>query len=354
MELLAGEVKKVIYLDSNPNLIYGIEVKTLESIPSTVTAKPLNINLLRVPIVGEIVLLLRAPSSYATGVRNSTDLYYLDIVSAQSSIHQNAIPTVSDFTVTSTIAGGNAADYNTAAAGHNPTPSQPTVDSNFTENELVKPLQPYVGDVLLQGRDGNSIRFSTTPKSGNFSAKQAWSGGKPASPITIIRNTVQAKDTKKSNDFVTENFTKDDNIIAMASGQILTFEQASKQLTAINSKNLTSWKSEKWGTTPQTLISSGRIVFNSTQKEIIAFAKKGIGLSSESNIALDAKNTIALQATKIELGNNAVQPVIRGTDFLNLLGTLTVITPVGPSAPLAASPQFAGLVNTLSKIVFTN
>lgn len=354
MELLAGEVKNVIYSDKNPNLIYGIEVKTLESIPSTVTAKPLNINILRVPIVGEIVLLLRAPSSYATGVRNSTDLYYLEIVSAQSSVHQNAIPTVSDFTITNIIAGGNSADYNSAAAGNAPAPSQPTIDSNFSENELVKPLQPYVGDVLLQGREGNSIRFSTTPKSGNFSARQAWSGGNPAAPITIIRNTVQVKDTKKTNDFVTENFTKDDNIIAMASGQNLTFEQASKQLTSINSKSLTSWKSERWGNTPQTLVSSGRIVFNATQKEIIAFAKKGIGLSSETDIALDAKNIIVLQATKIELGNNAVQPVIKGTDFLRELGLLTVITPVGPSAPLASSPQFAALANTLSKVSFTN
>ena len=58
MELLSGEVKKVIYSDSNPNLIYGIEVKTLESIPSIVTAKPLNINILRIPIEGEIVILL--------------------------------------------------------------------------------------------------------------------------------------------------------------------------------------------------------------------------------------------------------------------------------------------------------
>jgi hypothetical protein len=353
MELLSGEVKKVIYSDSNPNLIYGIEVKTLESVPSIVTAKPLNINLLRVPIAGEIVLLLRAPSSYATGVRSSTDLYYLDIVSAQSSIHHNAIPTVSDFQITSTVAGGNSDQYNSVGAGSTVPNTQPEIDKNFPENEFVKPLQPYVGDVLLRGRYGNSMRFSTTPKSGTFSVASNWSGATGA-PITILRNTKQTSNTQKTNDFTTENFTKDDNVIAMASGQSLTFEQSSKQLTAINSKNLTSWKSEKWGTTPQTLISAGRIIFNSTQKEIIAFAKKGIGLSSETNIALDARNTIALQATKIELGNNALQPVIRGTDFLNFLAALTVITPVGPSLPLAASPQFAALANALSRVTFTN
>jgi hypothetical protein len=351
MEVLSGEVKKVIYSDSNPNLIYGIEVKTLESIPSVVTAKPLNINILRVPIQGEIVILLRAPSSYATGVRNSTDIYYLDIVSAQSSVHHNAIPTVSDFTVTKIVAGGDSNAYTNSAAGSTSTNEKPTLDSNFTENEFVKPLQPYVGDVIFKGRYGNSLRFSTTPKSGKFSVNPNWSGV-TGSPITIIRNTQQTTDTKKTNDFVTEDFTKDDNIIAMASGQNLTFEQASKQLTSINSKNISSWKTERWGKTPQTLISSGRIVFNASQKEIIAFAKNGIGLSSESNIALDAKNTIALNATKIELGDNATQPIILSRDFLNLLGTLTVTTPVGPSAPLASSPIWPQILQAVSRTSF--
>lgn len=352
MELLSGEVKKVIYSDSNPNLIYGIEVKTLEAIPSIVTAKPLNINILRIPIEGEIVILLRAPSSYATGVRNSTDLYYLDIVSAQSSVHHNAIPTVSDFTVTKIVAGGDSDQYAQSGAGSTITTSQPELDKNFSENPNTKPLQPYVGDVLLKGRYGNSLRFSTTPKSGAYSVKQNWSGGRPAAPITIIRNSYQNTSTGKFNDFSTENFTKDDNIIAMASGQNLTFEQSSKKLTSLNSKNLTSWKTERWGTTPQTLISSGRIVFNSTQKEIIAFAKKGIGLSSETNIALEAGNTVVLNAPRIELGDNATQPIILSQQFLAALGALTVITPVGPSAPLSASPVWPQILQAVSRTSF--
>ena len=138
----------------------------------------------------------------------------------------------------------------------------------------------------------------------------------------------------------------------MASGQNLTFEQSSKKLTSLNSKNLTSWKSERWGTTPQTLISSGRIVFNSTQKEIIAFAKKGIGLSSETNIALEAGNTVVLNAPRIELGDNATQPIILSQQFLAALGALTVITPVGPSAPLSASPIWPQILQAVSRTSF--
>lgn len=351
-QILAAEVKKVIYSDDNPNVIYGVEVKTLEPIPSVITVKPLNINILRIPIAGEVVLILKAPSSYATGVRNSLDSYYLDIVSAQSSDNHNAIPTVSDFNVTKIVGGGNSNDYNAASAGSTPSTSDPEIDKNFSENPNLKPLQPYVGDVFLKGRYGNSIRFTTTPKSGKFTVAPNWSGGPASAPITIIRNTYQNKDTKRTNDFVTEDFNKDDSIISIASGQTLKFEQSSKQLTSILGKNINSWKNERWGKTPQTLISSGRIVFNSTQKEIIAFAKSGIGLSSETNIALEAKNTVVLNATKIELGNNAIEPVILGNQFLAALGALTVITPVGPSLPLASSPTWAPLLQTISKTAF--
>ena len=93
MELRPAEVLEVIYEDKTPSLIYGIKVKPLDSrpvtdaeSPSVVTAIPLNFSYIRVPIVGEIVLILQAPSSYATGTRNVLTNYYLDIISLQASI----------------------------------------------------------------------------------------------------------------------------------------------------------------------------------------------------------------------------------------------------------------------------
>lgn len=358
-QIMPAEVFEVVYSDANPNLIYGLKVKILDSTPVTdvssatiITAKPLNINAIRIPLVGEVVLLLKAPSSYATGIRNTSDNYYMDIVSLQSSTHHNSIPTVSLRTTQQVNAGGSAADYNTAAAGNVKKNSAPKVDSNFSENANVKPLQHYIGDVLFSGRYGNSIRFATTPKSGNFKVKPNWSGGQSAAPITIIRNTSQTASTSRTNDFVTEDFNKDDNYMVMASGQNLNFKQSSSQLSSINSKGITSWQSENWGKTPQTLISSGRIVFNSTQKEIIAFAKNGIGLSSETAIAIDAKDVVSINAQKIELGTDATHPIILGDDFLTALGSLVVSTPAGPSAPLNASPQWAQVQQAISKISF--
>ena len=101
-QITSGEVLEVLYGDSNPNLIYGIKVKPLDNTPaddettlSVITAKPLNTSILRIPIKGEVVLLLNAPSSYASGTSAASDTYYFDIVSLQSSIHHNALPTIS-------------------------------------------------------------------------------------------------------------------------------------------------------------------------------------------------------------------------------------------------------------------
>jgi hypothetical protein len=362
-EISAGEVLEVIYSDENPNLVYGLKVKELGSSPAsdvaevtTVTAKPLNTGFLRIPIVGEAVLLVQGPSSYGSANRNTSDTYYLDVVSLQSSIHHNSLPTITAKEIQLNATAGNSDNYNTAAAGSTNKTQEPKVDDNFSENDKVKPLQHYIGDMLIEGRYGNSIRFSTTPKSGKFTVQPKWSNGKPAAPITIFRNSVQEKGGK-INGFITEDFNKEDNVIVQASGQNIEFEQASKVLSSTNKYSLTSWKDENWGTTPQTLISSGRIVFNSFQKEIIAFAKKGIALSSETAITIDAKDMVSVNAKKMELGTNSSEPLILGNkwkkwmeDLIDAIGALTDISPVGPCAPTKSDPQWGKIASLKAQI----
>jgi hypothetical protein len=373
-QITSAEVLEVLYSDYNPNLIYGLKVKPLDGTPSgddtnlsVITVKPLNTSILRIPIKGEVVLILKAPSSYASGTKLTTDCYYFDIVSLQSSIHHNALPTVSSRKVQIGQTSGDSDKYNESSSGNTNKQEETKIDENFSENPTVKPLQPYVGDIIIEGRYGNSIRFSTTPKSGNFTVAPKWNGGSNSAPITIFRNSKQGIDTQKINDYITEDFTNNENIIVMTSGQNIEFEQGSGATTSINSKSITSWKDENWGTTPQILISSGRLVFNSNQKEIIAFAKNGIGLSTETSIAIDAKNTVAINSNKIELGNEADEPLILGNvckmwieSLIDKLSALTVITPTGTSSPLTTSPQWpviaslkAELPNLLSDLSFT-
>jgi hypothetical protein len=359
-QITPAEVLEVIYEDTNPNLIYGLKVKEFGGTPAgdvnslaAITAKPLNTSYIRVPVVGEVVLILKAPSSFSSGTRDTLDTYYIDIVSMQSSIHHNGLPTATNKTITTSKASGNSANYNESASGNTQKASSPKLDPNFTEEVSIKPMQPYIGDVLMTGRYGNSIRFSTTPKSGKFTVKQKWSAGDPAAPITIIRNSKTTTGAGKVNNFITEDFKKDDNLIVMASGQLIEFENSSKVLSSNSKYALDSWKKENWGKTPQTLITSGRIIFNSTQKEIMAFAKNGIGLSSETAITIDAKNMISLNAKKMELGTSSDQQLILGNKWqewmeklIDAIGALTDISPVGPCIPTKSDPQW-GAIETL-------
>lgn len=355
-----AEVLEVFYDKTTAAAVGMIKVKLLDGkTPASstedtraLTAIPLNRNMRRIPIIGEVVLILKAPGPYASALGASYEYYYVDIISLQSNVHHNGLPTSTKFTATANGLSGNASGYQAASAGAtvNQT-NEPSLDKNFAENENVKALQPYVGDVIFEGRYGNSIRFSSTQKSGKFTIDPNWNKANPGDPILTIRNTRQTQATGKINDYVTEDFTKDDNSIVLSTGQELTFEQSSKALSANKSVQINSWQKENWGKTPQMLLSSGRIIFNSSQKEIIAFAKNGIGLSSETNIGIDAKDTVAINGgQKILLGTNATEALVLGTSWqawmnslITALGSSTVITPMGPSSPLLASPTWASV-----------
>ena len=62
-------------------------------------------------------------------------------------------------------------------------------DNYFIPNPFIKRLQPYEGDIFMQGRFGNSIRFGSTIDKTQVIRKNSWSNeGTIGSPITIISN----------------------------------------------------------------------------------------------------------------------------------------------------------------------
>lgn len=381
--LMPAEVVQVNYSDAVPAATHTISVKLLDkqSIASAnleesfalVTAKPLNMNIRRLPLKGEVVLLIKAPSSAAYGpVRASTN-YYLDIVSLQQSTHHNSLPNVSIVQSINTNASGDSNEYQQTEAGTTTqdTSSELELDSNFTENEKIRALQHYVGDLIIEGRYGQSLRFSSTQINGiGFARPPRWKRSDSApegTPITILRNSGQRQNLTRLAELETEEFSTDDNLIVLASGQELKFTQSSEALDSANEYGITSWNDEKWGTTPQILLSSGRIVFNSTQQEIIAFAKNGIALSSESPITIDSASDVSLNGSRIELGTSSDEQLILGTSWadwmeqlLDALAIFTAVTPAGPTTPFNTSPQWpqieqlkAQIPELLSQLSFT-
>ena len=93
-------------------------------------------------------------------------------------------------------------------------------DKTFKEGgnttKIYKHLKPYEGDFILQGRFGQSIRFSSsTQKSG---ATRPWTDGQAGDPIMTLR-VEKEHVTTQDQMYTEENFDTDDAIVSLSSNQ---------------------------------------------------------------------------------------------------------------------------------------
>ena len=89
----------------------------------------------------------------------------------------------------------------------------------------IKPLLPYEGDYILEGRFGNSIRFGATARSEVIPISQSnnWSTGTKGEigdPITIIRNGQSVTLDNQGWVHTLENINTDPSSIYLTSNQI--------------------------------------------------------------------------------------------------------------------------------------
>jgi len=175
-----------------------------DNIEDCQTARPLNFQIKQYPIPNEIVFLINAPSPQYNET-NALIMYYLHPHAIHKDPNHNALPNALN---------ANGDFYK----GH-----------YFKELEHIRPLQPYEGDVLLEGRFGNSIRFGSTTAR-NVLRYNYWSeGGNIGDPITIIRNGQKPNLPEDSNYHHTlEHINSDHSCIFLCSNQqIAVFEPAS-------------------------------------------------------------------------------------------------------------------------------
>jgi len=177
--------------------------------PANLIAKPLFNNISKYPILNELVLILNAPSYGLNEDPQAKTFYYLTTVGIWNSVHHNAFPDIQ------TYRGGEL-----------------NFGSTFTEKEDIRNLLPEEGDVLLEGRWGNSIRFSSTTK--QKQPNNPWSSqGDIGMPITIIRNNQSNVDIN-SDPWVPvyEDPNNDGSSIYLCAGQDIPLNLASKNLTS--------------------------------------------------------------------------------------------------------------------------
>ena len=195
-------------------------------------------------------------------------------------------------------------------------PSQAT----FVEKGDIHPLMPFAGDIIYEGRFGNSLRFGNTAKSKSQFANNWSSAGNNGDPIVILRNGQNPNSSDFGAEFIVENIKKDLSSIYLTSTQKL-------PTLGLANENFNSYKTPpilpSTFTLPQIALSSDRIVLNAKRDSILISGQNSIGLSTNGSVNIDTPS-LYISSNDIRLGSkNATQPVLLGDDTVDVLIELT-------------------------------
>ena len=249
-------------------------------------AIPFHSNIVHYPLKNELVHLLPLPSAATQDSPSSIQSYYLGIINLWNNNQQNSQPT-----------------FDSESLG-----------STFNENPNIKTLLSFQGDHIVQGRQGNALRFSTTTK---LSGTNNWSSvGKNTDPITILTNGFNYD---PNGNYHVENINLDLSSIYLTSFQQIPLEVDKTGILnpLVKTTDVTKYSNA------QVIINSDRVVLNSKKDDLMLFAKTNINLSTKNIINLNADERIHLNGGSVFLGtvNNQLptEPILLGQKTHDLL-----------------------------------
>lgn len=286
---------------------------------STGFAKPYFSNFINYPLLNELVYIFKLPSPDIQNNNFKETYYYITPLNIWSSNHHNGIPNLFE---NKDIPESQQRDYVQTQAGAvrrvEDGTTGITLGLTFQEKSNIKPLKKFEGDVILEGRLGNSIRLGSTVLQDGKDINSWSSSGTNGDPIILIRNG-------QGDNGSVGYLPTEENIDTDASSIYLTSNQ--KIPVTVSSNNYYSYSSET-PTQPnqyigkQVIINSGRLIFNTTEDHLLLSSAKSISLSSLSTVNIDASEVV-VQTGKIYLGSkNAKEPLLLGDATTTLLNEL--------------------------------
>ena len=203
-----------------------------EEFPQGNIAYPLDNNFKKLPLIGEIVFILAGPSvrQLTEGNQDAFDFYYLNATNIWGRSHLNLFPSLNADYSSDTNTLKNSEVESGLENNQDNKIKEPKPGRTFVEKNNIRNLWPVEGDTILEGRWGNSLRFSSTAKAPSDSIyKNPWSdAGNDGDPITILRNGQSQVDLPINNWYpIYEDVSTDDSSIYMTSKQRIEFELAS-------------------------------------------------------------------------------------------------------------------------------
>ena len=246
-------------------------------------------NLIRVPLIGEIVKIHTEPTSTPGGNEYPFSNYYTTTVNIWNTPHHNALPEPK-------------LDFNELDLG-----------SNVVELESITGIQPYTGDLILEGRLGQSLRFSGYKHPSNKFTDNNNNG----QPFTILK-VGQDPGYNSLNKYV-EDINKDFSSIYLTSNHSIPLEISTKKLDTFKQEDEPTKVREFKGN--QIVVDSGRLILHSKNDSLFLNSKRSILAGSET-FNIDATSYISTDAPQIYIGAEAEEPAVLGNQNEKLLRRL--------------------------------
>lgn len=286
--------------NSTVDKLFALKVRSCSTYfnDKLILARPSNINMKQIPLIGEFVLIYKTFNQQATTDQWREGWYYVSSIDIQSSINHNMLPGLSD--------GARQQDIDETKPGQ-----------TFNQ-KAISPLQPYEGDFLIEGRFGNSIRFgntvSTTYPDGYYYKAPTWftPGGQNSSnilqsdPIITISN---GRINKQGREFVVEDLENDASSLYLTSTQQLDTLILSKDLTVHNNSFAGS----------QFVGVADRVILRAKQDIVI--------IDSEEGIVLNTPNEVYIG------GEDASEPLAHGLVLQRILQLIVQAIGAGATGP---------------------
>lgn len=300
-------------------IIYRDIVSEKETVATEYSALPLYSNNKQYPLPNEIVVLVQGPASDIQTNVVSGNVYYSTVVNLWGGINHNALPEPN--VDISTILG-----------------------KDTVELSDVNPLYPFPGDILTEGRQGQSIRIGGYKSAENKLVDDSNNG----KPYILISNG-QIK-TDNGIDSIVEDINKDPNSIYFLSDHKVPLIAANSKRASYDIAPLAS--DQYVGN--QLLMNGGRVYINAKNESVLISAKESVGINAKT-VNIDAQDYACIDAKAIYLGSKARasttrEPAVLGTQLENWLTTLLETLESVANAMSSATSTTGGPVTALNAV----
>lgn len=307
--------------------INGIRYRPLntglvENSPDLPFAYQLDPNIKTLPLLGEIVKIISAPSVNINLFPQGPSNFYTSVTSIWNQVNSSPFP------------------------DQRQNPGAANLGKGINELTKIGSLHPFNGNITIEGRHGNSLRMFGYKSEKNNLVDDSNNG----SAITILRNGQGTP--KLICDTVIEDVNLDHSSIYLTSNHKIPLKQANTKRTSYFSAPVEArtFKGK------QIILNSDRVYLNARTDDLLLSANKSVGLNAKT-VNFDGIDFVSMDAKKVYLGDKGKTEnewVVLGKqneewltkllDLLQQIGSTLIKLPANPIVAIADLILLGGFI----------